>query len=107
MLVVGDPQLPGPADLPTARDEHTVPGPVRDSLFADVEGVLPTMRLERQHALLDDTLLSGVPIPAAQVSLPGPGHDGRATARTSDRPPGARRGPDALVDLVLETALGR
>ncbi|WP_380174108.1 hypothetical protein ACFEMC_04785 [Kineococcus sp. DHX-1] len=105
VLVVGDPQLPGPADLPTARDEHTVPGPVRDSLFADVEGVLPTLRLERQHALLDDTLLSGVPIPAAQVSLPGPGHDGRATARTSDRPPGARRGPDALVDLVLETAL--
>ncbi|GAB3464782.1 hypothetical protein AB1207_14335 [Kineococcus endophyticus] len=105
VLVVGDPQLPGPADLPTARDEHTVPGPVRDSLFADVEGVLPTLRLDRQHALLDDTLLSGVPAPAAQVSLPGPGHDGRATARTSDRPPGARRGPDALVDLVLETAL--
>ncbi|MEZ0166620.1 hypothetical protein AB2L27_17825 [Kineococcus sp. LSe6-4] len=105
VLVVGDPDLPGPADLPTARDEHTVPGPVAGSLFADVDGVLPTLRLDRQHALLDDTLLTGVPVPAGQVSLPGPGHDGRATARTSDRPPGARRGPDALVDLVVETAL--
>ncbi|MEZ0491275.1 hypothetical protein AB2L28_03390 [Kineococcus sp. TBRC 1896] len=105
VLVVGDPHLPGPTDLPTARDEHVVPGPVRDSLFADVEGVLPTLRLDRQHALLDDTLLTGAPVPPGQSSLPGAGLDGRATARTSDRPPGARRGPDALVDLVVETAL--
>ncbi|WP_432544858.1 hypothetical protein [Kineococcus sp. SYSU DK002] len=105
VLVVGDPDLPGPADVATARDEQAVSGPVSGSLFADLDGVLPTERLDRQHALLDDTLLSAVPVPVAETSLPGPGHDGRATARTSDRPPGARRGPDALVDLVVDTAL--
>ncbi|PRY12974.1 hypothetical protein [Kineococcus rhizosphaerae] len=105
VLVVGDPDLPGPADVATARDEQSPSRPVAQSLFADVGAVLPTLRLDRQHALLDDTLLSAVPVPVAETSLPGPGRDGRATARTSDRPPGARRGPDALVDLVLDTAL--
>ena len=37
--------------------------------------------------------------------MPGPGLDARAVARTSHRPPGARRGPDALVDLVADRAL--
>ncbi|GAA0297539.1 hypothetical protein [Kineococcus aurantiacus] len=105
VLVVGDPDLPGPADVATARDEQSVSRPVAESLFADAGAALPTLRLDRQHALLDDTLLTAVPVPVAGTSLPGPGHDGRATARTSDRPPGARRGPDALVDLVLDTAV--
>ncbi|WP_432561359.1 hypothetical protein [Kineococcus sp. SYSU DK003] len=106
VLLIGDPELPGPADVATARDEQQDARPVEASLFADTADVLPTLALDRQHALLDDTLLADVPAPATrELSLPGPGRDGRHTARTSSRPPGARRGPDALVDLVVDTAL--
>ncbi|MBB2902027.1 hypothetical protein FHR75_002842 [Kineococcus radiotolerans] len=108
VLVVGDPALPGPHDLPTAAEGRDEPRSTAGSLFADTEGLLPTLSLDRQHALLDDGLLQGVPqdLPGLrEVSVPGPGLDGRSVARTSTRPPGARRGPDALVDLVAERAL--
>ncbi|NAZ75639.1 hypothetical protein GTQ99_09430, partial [Kineococcus sp. T13] len=109
VLVVGDPALPGPVDLHTAREREEVPADAAGSLFADTGGVLPTLRLDRQHALLDDGLLAGVPQvlrAAPEDSLPGPGRDGRRVVRTSGRPPGARRGPDALVDLAVDAALG-
>ena len=111
LVVVGDPGLPGPQDLPTARDVQApqlpadaAPAPARPGLLAESAGVLPTLRLGRQHACLDDRLVEGFP-GAAQDSLPGTGLDARAVRRTSSRPVGARRGPDALVDLVVETAL--
>lgn len=108
VLVVGDPALPGPQDLPTAAEGRDEPRSWAGSLFADTDGLLPTLSLERQHALLDDGLLQGVPADLralAELSVPGPGLDGRAVARTSTRAPGARRGPDALVDLVADRAL--
>ncbi|WP_380157750.1 hypothetical protein [Kineococcus sp. R86509] len=108
LLVVGDPALPGPADVLTASERQDEPQASRVSFFADTEGLLPTLQLDRQHALLDDGLLHDVPAGLAavqEVSLPGPGLDARAVARTSHRPPGARRGPDALVDLVADRAL--
>jgi hypothetical protein len=108
VLVVGDPALPGPSDVPTAFERQDEPHSAAGSLFADTDGLLPTLALDRQHALLDDGLLRDVPVELAalqEVSLPGPGLDGRAVARTSRRAPGARRGPDALVDLVADRAL--
>ncbi|MCI2239856.1 hypothetical protein MO973_37160 [Paenibacillus sp. TRM 82003] len=108
LVVVGDPALPGPRDLAdladlTGRDGTGEAAPPPRSLLDDAAGVLPGLRLERQHACLDDRLLEGVvPVTGddAQDVLPGSGPDPRAVHRTSART-GARRGPDALVELTL------
>ncbi|WP_337059230.1 hypothetical protein, partial [Kineococcus sp. G2] len=115
LVVVGDPALPGPRDLlgPTGgggdggdgdagAGTGGAAGPLR-GLLDDAAGVLPGLRLERQHACLDDRLLDGVvPVTgdAAQDVLPGAGPDPRAVHRTSARA-GGRRGPDALVEVTL------
>ncbi|WP_432534243.1 hypothetical protein [Kineococcus arenarius] len=125
VVVVGDPALPGPTDLATAgalpvataRPEpadgsgeppaELLDEPLGD-LLDDTVGVLPGLRLERQHACLDDRLLEGVPVAGdlpAPESLRGAGPEPRAVHRTSLRAPAARRGPDALVDLVLEVVV--
>ncbi|WP_432509483.1 hypothetical protein [Kineococcus esterisolvens] len=93
VVVVGDPALPGPADLGTAGAPRpaATPAATPRGLLDDAAGVLPSLRLDRQHACLD----------GGQDSLPGAGPDPRAVHRTSARAVGARRGPDALVDLVV------
>lgn len=107
LVVIGDPDLPGPLDLPTAGAPAGVPA-VRppaggSSLLEDTAGVLQTLRLDRQHACLDDTLVAGVLDPeAVQDSLPGSALGSLRLHRTSSRGVGGRRGPDALVDLVTE-----
>ncbi|WP_432573721.1 hypothetical protein [Kineococcus sp. SYSU DK005] len=122
VVVVGDPALPGPRDLPTAaaapadapQAEGTGaagsagPAEVPAGLLDDADGVLPVLRLERQHACLDDRLQEGLVPPGAQDSLPGAGPDPRAVLRTSSRAArggGARHRPDVLVDLVADVVV--
>ncbi|WP_323132519.1 LysR family transcriptional regulator, partial [Kineococcus indalonis] len=115
VVVVGDPALPRPRDLPTAASARpgAPAGPAGPAdgprgLLDDAAGVLPALRLERQHACLDDRLLEGVVAPGAQDSLPGAGPDPRAVLRTSARAArggGARRRPDVLVELVTDAVV--
>ncbi|NAZ83464.1 hypothetical protein GTR02_16730, partial [Kineococcus sp. R8] len=103
VVVVGDPALPGPRALRTAAPAHgsaPADGPVpgRD-LLRESALVLPTQRLDRQHATRDEELLPAR-LRAGQSTVPGARRGERRVARTSSRPVGARRGPEALVDLV-------
>ncbi|MGI4895019.1 MAG: hypothetical protein ACRYF3_07905, partial [Janthinobacterium lividum] len=127
VVLLGDPDLPGPRELATAGGSRgaalgepsgrspspQVPGPQsggpqRTSVLDDAGGVLPSLWLERQHACLDDRLVLGIGLPGrVQDSLPGVGMlaGARSVRRTSNRPVGERRGPEALVDLVVDIAV--
>ncbi|NIZ90888.1 hypothetical protein [Kineococcus rubinsiae] len=99
VVVVGDPALPGPRVLRTAdRADEPVAQGGRD-LLAESAAVLTTERLDRQHATLDEELLPAR-LRRGQSTVPGARLGVRRLARTSSRPIGARRGPEALADLV-------
>ncbi|WP_432547393.1 hypothetical protein [Kineococcus sp. SYSU DK004] len=112
VVVVGDPALPGPpAPPPTggpaprpAASAAADPSSPRD-LLAESEGVLPALRLTRQHACLEESLLAGPAADAGAEALPAAWTGARRVERTSGRPAGARRGPEAVVDLTVDVVL--